>query len=66
MKFASATKLDRKSGGTWGTRPVLLLVKPCYDTDSAGTHTHAVVSFALNDYLRGNCCTPQSIQLLKL
>ena len=21
MKFASATKLDRKSGGTWGTRP---------------------------------------------
>jgi hypothetical protein len=20
MKFASATKLDRKSGGTWGTR----------------------------------------------
>jgi hypothetical protein len=21
MKFARATKLDRKSGGTWGTRP---------------------------------------------
>ena len=24
MKFASATKLDRKSGGTWGTRPARL------------------------------------------
>jgi hypothetical protein len=24
MNFASATKLDRKSGGTWGTRPVSL------------------------------------------
>ncbi len=37
MKFARANKLDRKSGGTWGTRPLLLLVKPCYDTDSLGT-----------------------------
>ena len=34
MKFARATKLHRKSGRTWGTRPVLWLIKPCYDTDS--------------------------------
>ena len=36
MKFASATKLDRQIRGTWGTRPVLLLVKSCDNTVSEG------------------------------
>ena len=29
--------VPRTLGRTWGTRPVLLLIKSCYDTDSLGT-----------------------------
>ncbi len=43
MKFANATNLHRKSGGTWGTRPVPKGL--CCGTGSKG-QTYGLASFS--------------------